>query len=53
MIGLDALDSLDRLAVALSVVYLPMRWCDTCDGERPHITTDHYSTCLACGRTLL
>jgi hypothetical protein len=50
---LDDLDTHDRIAVCVPVAYLPMRWCHICDGERPHISTDHYSTCLACGRTEL
>lgn len=47
------LDSLDRLLLGVPVVWLPVHWCRTCDGDRPHIATDHYATCLACGRTTL
>ena len=54
----DRFDSLDRLTVtkpsgSTLVVLLPVMHCDTCEQHRPHITTDHYCTCLACGRTQL
>lgn len=56
--SLDKLDSLDRLGVmrdakAVAVVYLPVHACADCEEDRPHIVTDHYCTCVACGRTLL
>lgn len=47
------LDSLMPLAVYVPVVYLPVIPCPDCGGDRPHISADHYCTCLACGRTVL
>lgn len=56
--SLDQLDSLDHVAVHreqgdVAVVYLPVVACTTCEEDRPHIVTDHYCTCVVCGRTVL